>query len=66
MIVVSFRQLFLLMIFYFRQLFFAGDITWKLVVIIQGMNDEERAKGIYNEVPSITKEVQLLNLTAEG
>ena len=65
MISVSFRQLFLLMIFYFYQLFFAGDINYKLVVTLQGGIDEERKKRLENEGPSVTDEVHFLNNTVD-
>ena len=44
MVVLYFRQLFLLVLFYFCQFFFDGDITYKLVVTLQSNTDEERAK----------------------
>ena len=55
MMVLSLYQLFILMIFSFRQLFFAGDITWKLVVTLQGITDEETSKRMNNEGTNITE-----------
>ena len=60
-IVVSFYQFFLLMIFSFCQLCLAGDINWKLLVTLQVRTDEKRGKSLDNEGPRVTEEVHFLN-----
>ena len=53
------------MIFSSCRLFFAGGITYKLLVAIQGVTDEEKEKSMDNEGPSITEEVHFFNNTVD-